>query len=99
MTTTTFSGRLQVLQLVEQTVGRYVTELQDGYLRDKSAAVAMLAQLRRGAGKLPEETPELCGTTRDEARRVMTEHAEYGGSADAAASRTASAPPKNSTPA
>ena len=41
----------------------FVSELQDGYLRDTSTAVGRLAQLRRGAGKLPQDVPELWGLT------------------------------------
>ncbi|URN07658.1 type I-E CRISPR-associated protein Cse2/CasB [Actinomadura madurae] len=49
--------------LVGQVVGEFVTELQAGYLRDLSSAVGRLAQLRRGAGKLPQDVPELWGLT------------------------------------
>ncbi|WP_067475770.1 type I-E CRISPR-associated protein Cse2/CasB [Actinomadura hibisca] len=52
-----------VRPLVENTAGRFITELQGGYLADKPAAVGTLAQLRRGAGKLPAQTPELWGVT------------------------------------
>lgn len=47
--------------LVGEIAGAYISELQQGYLADHSAAVAALAQLRRGAGKLPEDVPELWG--------------------------------------
>ncbi|MEU8124934.1 type I-E CRISPR-associated protein Cse2/CasB [Spirillospora sp. NPDC049024] len=49
--------------LVGRVVGEFVTELQAGYLRDTSASVSRLAQLRRGAGKLPQDVPELWGLT------------------------------------
>ena len=63
MTATLPDGRLQVSDLVHQVVGEFVSELQEGYLRDASAAVGRLAQLRRGAGKLPQDVPELWGLT------------------------------------
>jgi len=44
-------------------VGEYVAELQKGYRNNTSTAVALLAQLRRGAGKLPHDVPELWGIT------------------------------------
>jgi CRISPR system Cascade subunit CasB len=49
--------------VVSEVAGTYITELQQGYCRDASAAVALLAQLRRGAGKLPADVPELWGIT------------------------------------
>lgn len=50
-------------ELVGEVAGEYVAELQRGYRADHSNAVARLAQLRRGAGKLPEDVPELWGVT------------------------------------
>ncbi|SEG93899.1 CRISPR system Cascade subunit CasB [Thermomonospora echinospora] len=52
-----------VMELVGDVVEKRVAELQRGYLDDQSAAVAALAQLRRGAGKLPQDMPELWGVT------------------------------------
>lgn len=49
--------------LVGQVAGQSITRWQQGYLADQSAAVATLAQLRRGAGKLPQDMPELWGMT------------------------------------
>ncbi|MBB1255661.1 type I-E CRISPR-associated protein Cse2/CasB [Streptomyces alkaliterrae] len=49
--------------LVGRTVEAFLSPLQDAYLRDTPSAVARLAQLRRGAGKAPEEVPELYGLT------------------------------------
>jgi CRISPR system Cascade subunit CasB len=46
---------------VSSVAAEYVIELQKGYLADRSIAVATLAQLRYGAGKLPEDVPELWG--------------------------------------
>jgi CRISPR system Cascade subunit CasB len=48
---------------VEEVAGRFIAELQQGFLTDRPAAVAALAQLRRGAGKLPADVPELWGVT------------------------------------
>ncbi|MEU6038636.1 type I-E CRISPR-associated protein Cse2/CasB [Actinomadura sp. NPDC047616] len=63
MTATVPDERQHTAELVREVVGEFVTELQDGYLRDSSVAVARLAQLRRGAGKLPQDVPELWGLT------------------------------------
>lgn len=63
MTATVPEERQYASDLVGQVVGEFVTQLQDGYLRDASSAVGRLAQLRRGAGKLPEDVPELWGLT------------------------------------
>ncbi|WP_019547927.1 type I-E CRISPR-associated protein Cse2/CasB [Streptomyces sulphureus] len=51
------------LRLVGRTVHAFLEPLQRGYLNDEARAVAQLAQLRRGAGKSPEEVPELFGLT------------------------------------
>ena len=63
MTATLPDERRYAPRLVGRVVGEFVTELQDGYLRDTGDAVGRLAQLRRGAGKLPHEVPELWGLT------------------------------------
>ncbi|MQS10346.1 type I-E CRISPR-associated protein Cse2/CasB, partial [Streptomyces sp. IF17] len=42
-----------------------VTDLQKGYLADHAGAVACLARLRRGAGKLPADVPDLWGLSGD----------------------------------
>ncbi|MGI5274145.1 type I-E CRISPR-associated protein Cse2/CasB [Nonomuraea sp. CA-218870] len=63
-------------ELVGSSAGAYISELQKGYLKDQSWAVATLAQLRRGAGKLPQEVPELwgvCGIERLYEERDLTE--------------------------
>lgn len=54
---------------VGQTVRAFLEPIQRGYVRpnDEAWAVARLAQLRRGAGKAPEEVPELFGLTGTEA--------------------------------
>ncbi|MFG2245794.1 type I-E CRISPR-associated protein Cse2/CasB [Spirillospora sp. NPDC048823] len=49
--------------LVENAADRFIAELQKGFLADRPSAVGTLAQLRRGAGKLPEDVPELWGVT------------------------------------
>ncbi|GAA2124170.1 type I-E CRISPR-associated protein Cse2/CasB [Streptomyces synnematoformans] len=49
-------------RLVGRTVQACLEPLQRGYVsNDEAWAVARLAQLRRGAGKAPEEVPELFG--------------------------------------
>ncbi|MFG2015632.1 type I-E CRISPR-associated protein Cse2/CasB [Actinomadura geliboluensis] len=63
MTATVPEERQYASDLVGQVVGEFVSQLQDGYLRDASSAVGRLAQLRRGAGKLPQDVPELWGLT------------------------------------
>ncbi|MDN3357335.1 type I-E CRISPR-associated protein Cse2/CasB [Actinomadura sp. DC4] len=55
--------RRHVGDVVGEVAGTYITELQRGYRNDVGSAVAMLAQLRRGAGKLPTDVPELWGLT------------------------------------
>ncbi|MEU5885011.1 type I-E CRISPR-associated protein Cse2/CasB [Spirillospora sp. NPDC047279] len=60
---TATSQQLSVRSLVTDTAGRFIAELQRGFLSDRSIAVGALAQLRRGAGKLPSQTPELWGIT------------------------------------
>lgn len=49
--------------LVEKVAAQFIAELQQGFLADRPAAVSTLAQLRRGAGKLPAEVPDLWGVT------------------------------------
>jgi CRISPR system Cascade subunit CasB len=63
MTTAPSSVRKPARELVCEVTHKYITVLQDGYLKDRSAAVATLAQLRRGAGRLPHDAPELWGLT------------------------------------
>jgi CRISPR system Cascade subunit CasB len=65
------SIRRPIAEWVGDVTGAYVAELQNGYLADRSAAVAALAQLRRGAGKLPQDVPELWGVTGTE--RLFTD--------------------------
>jgi CRISPR system Cascade subunit CasB len=55
--------RRYVGDVVADVAGAYITELQRGYRADVSSTVARLAQLRRGAGKLPADVPELWGLT------------------------------------
>jgi CRISPR system CASCADE complex protein CasB/Cse2 len=57
------SAQRPTRQVVIDVVGEYVAELQKGYRNNTSTAVALLAQLRRGAGKLPHDVPELWGIT------------------------------------
>jgi CRISPR system Cascade subunit CasB len=61
MTSATANTRRRTADLVADVAGEYIAELQRGYLADSSASVATLAQLRRGAGKLPQDVPELWG--------------------------------------
>jgi len=49
--------------LVGNTGGRFIAKLQADFLADRPPAVGALAQLRRGAGKLPQDVPELWGVT------------------------------------
>lgn len=63
MTSTTATTWQYEPQLVGRTVQALVGPLQQQYLKDTPSAVARLAQLRRGAGKAPEEVPELYGLT------------------------------------
>ncbi|MGP4102536.1 type I-E CRISPR-associated protein Cse2/CasB [Nonomuraea sp. KM90] len=53
--------RPAVADFVSSVAATYVSDLQNGYLADRSIAVATLAQLRCGAGKLPEDVPDLWG--------------------------------------
>ncbi|MGW2281885.1 type I-E CRISPR-associated protein Cse2/CasB [Streptomyces sp. NPDC001770] len=48
---------------VGSAVHQHVKALQSRYLKDQSEAVAALAQLRRGVGRAPGETPDLWGLT------------------------------------
>ncbi len=67
ITTTSSDGHGRTIDLVGGVAGAYISELQQGYLRGESWAVGTLAHLRRGAGKLPQEVPNLwgmCGTER-----------------------------------
>jgi len=55
--------RRPIGDIVGDVAGDYITELQWKYRNDIGSAVALLAQLRRGAGKLPADVPELWGLT------------------------------------
>ncbi|TNY37284.1 type I-E CRISPR-associated protein Cse2/CasB [Thermomonospora catenispora] len=65
--TTAPPARHRLQDLVGQVADESITRWQKGYLADQSAAVATLAQLRRGAGKLPQDMPELWGMIGTEA--------------------------------
>ncbi|MFD3685732.1 type I-E CRISPR-associated protein Cse2/CasB [Nocardiopsis sp. NPDC058631] len=65
MTTANTTAHVPDLRKVGALVDERVRELQGGYLKDLSAAVATLAKLRRGAGKPIEAVPELVGLTLD----------------------------------
>ncbi len=70
------TARRTVADLVGDAAGAFISKLQGGYLADRSGAVAALAQLRRGAGKLPQDVPELwgmAGTERLYADRALSE--------------------------
>ncbi|MFC4906893.1 type I-E CRISPR-associated protein Cse2/CasB [Actinomadura gamaensis] len=56
-------GRHQIPRIIADVAGAQIRTWQRGYLADLGSAVAALAQLRRGAGKLPADVPELWGTT------------------------------------
>ncbi|GIH72649.1 type I-E CRISPR-associated protein Cse2/CasB [Sphaerimonospora thailandensis] len=76
MTLLTPTSRRSVKDLVGEIAGAYITDLQQGYLKDRSWAVAALARLRRGAGKLPQDVPELwgmAGTERLYAQQALSE--------------------------
>lgn len=66
-TTSKTAGRIggndtpSVRELVEQATHTYIARLQFRYAKDDPAAVAELAQLRRGAGRRSHEIPELWG--------------------------------------
>ncbi|MES9589352.1 type I-E CRISPR-associated protein Cse2/CasB [Streptomyces sp. NPDC094045] len=66
-TTSKTAGRVDgtdersVRELVEQATHTYVAQLQFRYFKDDPAAVAEMAQLRRGAGRRAHEIPELWG--------------------------------------
>ena len=55
--------RRYVGDIVRDVAGELIPDLQRGYRKDVASAVARLAQLRRGAGKLPADVPELFGLT------------------------------------
>ncbi|WP_084959970.1 type I-E CRISPR-associated protein Cse2/CasB [Thermoactinospora rubra] len=57
------TGERSPAELVRETAGDFIAPLQKDYLRDRSWAVALLARLRRGAGKLPQDVPDLWGMT------------------------------------
>lgn len=60
---TTPSTTTSPAELVGETTSAYLAPLQRGYLNDESWAVGLLARLRRGAGKLPQDVPDLWGAT------------------------------------
>ncbi|WP_046468439.1 type I-E CRISPR-associated protein Cse2/CasB [Allosalinactinospora lopnorensis] len=62
--TTEASGRTDLTPL-GAAVAKRIGSLQGGYLADQPGAVATLAQLRGGAGKLPGDPPDLWGLTGD----------------------------------
>lgn len=51
------------LGLIGNAVDKHISQLQRGYLDDRSDAVAALARLRRGVGKNAGETADLWGLT------------------------------------
>lgn len=63
MTSSTTGATPYVGDLVSRAAGDYIAHLQAGYRKDRPEAVARLAQLRGGAGKLPADVPELWGVT------------------------------------
>lgn len=63
MNTTPSTERRPIAEVVGEVAGAFIADLQRGYLADRSSAVAALAQLRRGAGKVPEDVPELWGVS------------------------------------
>ncbi|WP_310726933.1 type I-E CRISPR-associated protein Cse2/CasB [Streptomyces sp. N2A] len=58
---TTVASQLSFQARVSQVAEAVIAPLQKGYLADKPSAVAMLAQLRRGAGKEFQQVPDLWG--------------------------------------
>lgn len=65
MTTTSPAEFAPELKGIGALVDERVRQLQGGYMKDLSEAVATLAKLRRGAGKPIEAVPELVGLTLD----------------------------------
>ncbi|MBR8740172.1 type I-E CRISPR-associated protein Cse2/CasB [Nocardiopsis sp. MG754419] len=65
MTTASSTAYVHELREVGQAVDERIRRLQAGYLQDHPDAVATLAKLRRGAGKVIEDAPELVGITID----------------------------------
>lgn len=64
MTTNPARPRLRPsLGPVGEAVDQQLRIYQKGYLDDESFAVSALARIRRGAGKLPEDVPDLWGLT------------------------------------
>ncbi|GHE45750.1 hypothetical protein GCM10017673_54800 [Streptosporangium violaceochromogenes] len=63
MNTTPSTERRPITEVVGEVAGAFIADLQRGYLDDRSSAVAALAQLRRGAGKVPQDVPELWGVS------------------------------------
>ena len=77
MTSPSATAHRRIDELVADVAGGYVSELQQGYLADRSVAVATLAQLRRGAGKLLQDVPDLWGVCGIE--RLYGEHGLHDG--------------------
>ncbi|MFD6098262.1 type I-E CRISPR-associated protein Cse2/CasB [Nocardiopsis flavescens] len=64
-TTTTTSGYIHDLLPIGSFVDERIRSIQGGYMKDRPEAVALLAKLRRGAGKPLAAVPELLGLTLD----------------------------------
>ncbi|MFL1429139.1 MULTISPECIES: type I-E CRISPR-associated protein Cse2/CasB [unclassified Nocardiopsis] len=65
MTTTTSTEYAEPLHDLGTFVDERIRPIQGGYMKDRPEAVAILAKLRRGAGKPLEAVPELLGLTLD----------------------------------
>ncbi|MFC5804283.1 type I-E CRISPR-associated protein Cse2/CasB [Streptomyces formicae] len=61
METRTATASYQEWGPVAQATHNEIARLQHAYLADQAAAVAVLARLRRGAGKPPHQVPDLWG--------------------------------------
>ncbi|MDE3720445.1 type I-E CRISPR-associated protein Cse2/CasB [Nocardiopsis sp. N85] len=65
MTTTTTTEYIHDLHDLGAFVDERIRPIQGGYMKDRPEAVAILAKLRRGAGKSLTAVPELLGLTLD----------------------------------
>lgn len=65
MTTKTTTEYMPELRELGTFVDARIRPLQGGYMKDRPEAVALLAKLRRGAGRTLEDVPELLGLTLD----------------------------------
>ncbi|MFE6304410.1 type I-E CRISPR-associated protein Cse2/CasB [Nocardiopsis sp. NPDC057823] len=65
MTTTTPTEYMPALHDLGTFVDERIRPIQGGYMKDRPEAVALLAKLRRGAGKPLADVPELIGLTLD----------------------------------